>query len=37
LRGIRKRSSVNLKVSISAQDGAGNSGTGSGKKTLKRR
>jgi plastocyanin len=36
LRGIRKRSSVNLKVSISAQDGAGNSATGSGKRTLKR-
>jgi plastocyanin/ribosomal protein L28 len=37
LRGIRKRSRVNVKVSISAQDGAGNTGTGSGKRTLRRR
>jgi len=36
LRGIRKRSKVNVKVTMSAQDGAGNTGTGSGKRTLKR-
>jgi plastocyanin len=37
LRGIRKRSRVNIKVSISALDGAGNTGGGSGKRTLRRR
>jgi len=36
LRGIRKRSKVTVKVTMSAQDGAGNTGTGSGKRTLKR-
>ena len=37
LRGIRKRSRVNVTVTLSATDGAGNVGTGSGKRTLKRR
>ena len=37
LRGIRKRSRVNLKLSMSASDGAGNAGTGSAKVTLRRR
>jgi plastocyanin len=37
LRGIRKRSSVNLKLVLSAKDGAGNTGAGTGKRTLKRR
>lgn len=37
LRGIRRRSSVNLKLVLSAKDGAGNTGTGTGKRTLKRR
>ena len=37
LRGVRKRSKVNVSVSLTARDGAGNTGTGSGKRTLKRR
>jgi len=36
LRGIRKRSRVNLKLTISAVDGARNTGAGSGRRTLKR-
>jgi plastocyanin len=36
LRGIRKRSRVNVSVALTATDGAGNVGTGSGKRTLKR-
>jgi plastocyanin len=37
LRGIRKRSRVNLKITVSGRDGAGNAGTGSAKRTLRRR
>jgi plastocyanin len=37
LRGIRKRSSVNLKLVLSAKDGSGNVGTTTGTRTLKRR
>ncbi len=37
LRGIRKRSRVTIKITISAEDGAGNTGRGSGKRALKRR
>jgi plastocyanin len=37
LRGIRKRSRVNLKITVSGADGAGNAGIGSAKRTLKRR
>jgi hypothetical protein len=36
LRGIRKRSRVNVAVTLRATDGAGNVGTGTGKRTLKR-
>ena len=36
LRGIRKRSRVNLRIVIGAEDGAGNTATSTGKKTLKR-
>ncbi|HTN24228.1 MAG TPA: plastocyanin/azurin family copper-binding protein [Solirubrobacteraceae bacterium] len=36
LRGIRKRSRVNLKIVMSAEDGAGNTATSIGKQTLKR-
>lgn len=37
LRGIRKRSRANLKITISAHDGAGNAGAGSAQRTLRRR
>jgi plastocyanin len=37
LRGVRKRSRVNLKISITARDGAGNAGSGSAARTLRRR
>ena len=37
LRGIRKRSRVNLSLVLSATDGAGNVGTATGKRTLRRR
>ena len=37
LRGIRKRSRVNVAVSLSGEDGAGNTAGGAGTRTLKRR
>ena len=37
LRGIRKRSQVNVRITMRAEDGAGNAGAGAGKRTLKRR
>ncbi len=37
LRGIRKRSRVNLKISITGHDGSDNVGAATGKRTLKRR
>jgi plastocyanin len=37
LRGVHKRSRIHVKVAVTATDGSGNVGTGSGKRTLKRR